>query len=75
MAGLAVLMIPSAWNFISLAILLGMYGFGVGAWFVLLPPLLAEHHGAKRLAASYGLVRMLQGFINFISPQVSGVFL
>ncbi|CAL4116579.1 unnamed protein product, partial [Meganyctiphanes norvegica] len=75
LAAFSVLMLPVTSSFVGLAVLLGIYGFGVGAWFVLIPTLLASHHGAIRLAASYGLTRLFQGIINFISPQVCGMLI
>lgn len=62
-------------TFASLSVTLGVYGYGIGAWFVLIPTLLAKHHGAARLASSYGLVRLFHGLMNFISPQISGEWL
>ncbi|KAK4314823.1 hypothetical protein Pmani_013916 [Petrolisthes manimaculis] len=72
-ASLAVLLIPSATSFSGLAALLSLYGIGVGSWFVMIPPLLAKHHGAAQLASSYGIVRLFNGVMNFASPQVTGV--
>lgn len=65
-------MVPQMNSFASLSVALGIYGYGIGAWFVLIPTLLAKHHGAARLASSYGLVRLFHGLMNFISPQISG---
>ncbi|KAK7065212.1 hypothetical protein SK128_010436 [Halocaridina rubra] len=72
-AGIAVLLVTQMTNFSTLSAVLCLYGFGVGAWFVLIPTLLARHHGAARLASSYGLVRLMNGCMNFISPQVNGL--
>ncbi|XP_076034827.1 monocarboxylic acid transporter silnoon [Oratosquilla oratoria] len=72
-SGLAVLSIPWTTTFSAMTTMAGFYGFGVGAWFVLIPTLLAQHHGSAQLASSYGLVRMFHGFMNFISPQINGM--
>nr|XP_027228444.1 uncharacterized protein LOC113820306 [Penaeus vannamei] len=74
-AGIATLLVPQMTSFASLSVALGIYGYGIGAWFVLIPTLLAKHHGAARLASSYGLVRLFHGFMNFISPQISGLMI
>lgn len=72
-SGMSVLLVPQLDTFASLTAILGLYGFGIGAWFVLIPTLLAQHHGAARLASSYGLARLFHGCMNFISPQVNGI--
>ncbi|XP_071546129.1 monocarboxylate transporter 8-like [Panulirus ornatus] len=72
-AASAVLTVPHMRSFSGLTVALAMYGFGVGSWFVLIPPILAQHHGAAHLASSYGLVRLFNGLMNFISPQLNGM--
>nr|XP_045605816.1 uncharacterized protein LOC123762982 [Procambarus clarkii] len=73
MAAIAVLLMPHMTTFGSLTAVLSVYGFGVGSWFVMIPPMLAQHHGAAQLASSYGLVRLFNGIMNFISPQFNGL--
>ncbi|XP_064078028.1 uncharacterized protein LOC135195618 [Macrobrachium nipponense] len=72
-SSMSVLLVPQLNTFASLSAILGLYGFGIGAWFVLIPTILAQHHGAARLASSYGLARLFHGCMNFISPQVNGI--
>lgn len=72
LAGTALVLLPLMASVTGVGILLGLYGLGVGGWFVLIPVILAEHHGVQKLAASFGIVRLFQGIMNFISPQVSG---
>ncbi|KAG7167254.1 uncharacterized protein LOC121868597 [Homarus americanus] len=72
MAATAVLLIPHISSYSWMSANLSMYGFGVGSWFVMVPPILAKHHGATHFASSYGLVRLFNGLMNFISPQFNG---
>ncbi|RXG54926.1 Monocarboxylate transporter 12, partial [Armadillidium vulgare] len=69
LAGIALLLLPNVSSIAAVGVFLSMYGFGVGGWFVLIPPILAIHHGTKKIASSYGLVRMFHGVMNTISPQ------
>nr|XP_053641724.1 uncharacterized protein LOC128695230 isoform X2 [Cherax quadricarinatus] len=73
MSAVAVLLMPHMTSFASLTGILALYGFGVGSWFVMIPAILAKHHGAAQLASSYGLVRLFNGVMNFISPQFNGL--
>ena len=66
------LVLPHVTDTAALTVVLCVFGFFVGSWFVTIPAMLAAHHGATRLAASYGIVRLFNGIMNFISPQATG---
>ena len=68
------LIIPLVKSYTGIGIATFIYSFGLGAWFVTLPLLLTEYHGADKLAFTYGIMKMLQGISSFISPQVSGKY-
>ncbi|MPC16557.1 Monocarboxylate transporter 12 [Portunus trituberculatus] len=70
-AGSAVLILPHVTDTAALTGVLCVFGFFVGSWFVTIPAMLAAHHGASKLAASYGIVRLFNGIMNFISPQAT----
>ena len=50
-----------------------LYGLGSGAWFLMVPLLLADYLGVERIGASYGLIRLFQAASNLIGPIVGGV--
>ena len=50
-----------------------LYGLGSGAWFLMVPLLLADYLGVERIGASYGLIRLFQAASNLIGPVVGGV--
>lgn len=72
-AGSATLILPHVTSTAGLTAVLCVFGFFVGSWFVTIPAMLAAHHGASKLAASYGTVRLFNGIMNFISPQATGM--
>ncbi|KAK8402361.1 hypothetical protein O3P69_000642 [Scylla paramamosain] len=72
-AGSAVLILPHVTDTAALTGVLCVFGFFVGSWFVTIPAMLADHHGTSKLAASYGIVRLFNGIMNFISPQATGM--
>ena len=59
--------------FSGLAISMLLYGLGSGAWFLMVPLLLADYLGVERIGASYGLIRLFQAGSNLIGPIVGGV--
>jgi hypothetical protein len=67
-----VLAISFSQTFTAMAVMLCFYGVGIGAYFVIIPTVLAQMHGIVKLNSSYSFVRFAMGFINFVSPQVSG---
>lgn len=71
--GVATLTLPHITSASGLTAVLCLFGFSIGSWFVMIPAMLAAHHGASKLAASYGMVRLFNGIMNFISPQATGV--
>jgi len=74
-AGLSVLSVPlvtSAWG---AAVALSATSFGLGGFAVMLPVMLARDLGAANLPVAYGFSRMLMGFMNFTSPQITGVLI
>ena len=50
-----------------------LYGLGSGAWFLMVPLLLADYLGVERIGASYGLIRLFQAVSNLVGPIVGGV--
>ena len=74
MAGTSAFCISWARSFPTMAIVLGLYGAGLGSWFVLIPTITAKNHGITKLGASYGFVRFCMGGVNFVSPQISGAW-
>ncbi|KAA0191871.1 hypothetical protein HAZT_HAZT004617, partial [Hyalella azteca] len=72
LGGSAVLAISFSQTFTAMAVMLCFYGVGIGAYFVIIPTVLAQMHGIVKLNSSYSFVRFAMGFINFVSPQVSG---
>jgi len=72
LSGLAALLLPSASTFREIAVCMACYGVGTGAWFLMVPLLLAEHLGVEKIASSYGLVRLFQSVTNLCGPMISG---
>lgn len=60
-------------SFPGLAVSMLLYGLGSGAWFLMVPLLLADYLGVERIGASYGLIRLFQAGSNLIGPIVGGV--
>lgn len=71
-AGIAVLIIPAAGNFVVLATTVGMYGLCLGSWFLLVPVLLADDYGTNKISSSYGLVRLFQSVGAISVPPLTG---
>jgi len=70
--GVSVLCLPFATSFTWFAVIVSIYGVGLGCWFLLIPLLLSEYHGIEAIASSYGLVRLFQGLITLVVPPVIG---
>ncbi|XP_047739074.1 uncharacterized protein LOC125178715 [Hyalella azteca] len=64
--------VPLTATLASAGTAMGCYGFGVGAYVVLLPTLLAKTLGVKRLPVAYGFTRLTMGFMSLVAPQVNG---
>lgn len=70
--GVSVLFLPIVTSFTWFAVLISIYGLGLGCWFLLIPVLLSEYHGTEAIASSYGLVRLFQGLITLVVPPFIG---
>uniref|UniRef100_A0A6A7FTT1 Monocarboxylate transporter n=1 Tax=Hirondellea gigas TaxID=1518452 RepID=A0A6A7FTT1_9CRUS len=75
LAGVCSFCVPMTSSLWSIALVLSLHGFGVGAWVVMMPTQQAAFHGIEKLPASYGFTRMVMGITNFISPQISGALI
>lgn len=72
-AGLSVIVLSFASTPALLIISMLVYGLGSGAWFLMVPLLLAEYLGVERIGSSYGLIRLFQALSNLVGPVVGGV--
>ena len=72
MAGVSVLFLPLASSFTAFAIIVSLYGLGLGVWFLLVPVLLREQHGTEAIASSFGLTRLFQGITTLVIPPLIG---
>lgn len=73
MTAAATLTIPAATTYVTLLINSAFYGLGVGSFFMLIPVILTDHHGAEQVASSYGLVRLFHGIMSVVTPPIAGV--
>lgn len=72
MVATATLTLPFMNNYVELAINSAFYGLGVGSFFMLTPVILTDHHGAEKVASSYGLLRLFHGVMSIITPPIAG---
>uniref|UniRef100_T1IJ98 SH2 domain-containing protein n=1 Tax=Strigamia maritima TaxID=126957 RepID=T1IJ98_STRMM len=59
-------------DYIAIAVCVFLYGFFAGSSFILIPVLLTEHHGAPKLASSFGLVRTCMGLTSMLGTPFAG---
>lgn len=71
-AGLAVLSIPLENHSYLVGFSSAMYGLCLGAWYLLVPVLLADLFGTERISSSYGLIRMFQSVGAISVPPLAG---
>jgi hypothetical protein len=72
LAAAGTMFVPLTATLASAGTAMGCYGFGVGAYIVLLPTLLAKTLGVKRLPVTYSFTRLTMGFMSLVTPQVNG---
>lgn len=72
MVATATLTLPFMSNYFELAVNSAFYGLGVGSFFMLTPVILTDHHGAEKVASSYGLLRLFHGVMSIITPPIAG---
>ena len=65
-SGASVLGLAASNGSVGLIISMLFYGLGSGAWFLMVPLLLAEYLGVERIGSSYGLIRLFQSGSNLI---------
>lgn len=73
MASLSIVILPLFHDAVSLFVVLSLYGFGVGGWFLMVPVLLADFFGVEKIGASYGLARLFQSVSNLAGPILAGL--
>ena len=72
-SGISVIALAVVKDSVGLIIAMLVYGLGGGAWFLMVPLLLAEYLGVERIGSSYGLIRLFQSISNLIGPVIGGV--
>ncbi|KAA0191872.1 hypothetical protein HAZT_HAZT004618 [Hyalella azteca] len=72
LAAAGTMSVPLTASLAGAASAMGCYGFGLGAYVVLAPAILAKYYGCEKLPATYGFTRLAMGFASFIAPQVNG---
>uniref|UniRef100_A0A8D0GDD2 Monocarboxylate transporter 9 n=1 Tax=Sphenodon punctatus TaxID=8508 RepID=A0A8D0GDD2_SPHPU len=73
MTGVALLAIPFAKSYITLAILSGILGFLTGNWSIF-PYLTTKTVGIEKLAHAYGILMFFAGLGNSLGPPIVGWF-
>lgn len=71
-SGISVISLSFAVSSMGLVVAMLLYGLGSGAWFLMVPLLLAEYLGVERIGSSYGLIRLFQAMSNLVGPIVGG---
>ncbi|XP_018015041.1 uncharacterized protein LOC108671951 [Hyalella azteca] len=75
LAAAGTMSVPLTASLAGAASAMGCYGFGLGAYVVLAPAILAKYYGCEKLPATYGFTRLAMGFASFIAPQVNGALI
>jgi MFS family permease len=71
-SGFSVIGLAMANSFPTMALAMLIYGLGSGAWFLMVPLLLADFLGVERIGSSYGLIRLFQAMSNLGGPVIAG---
>lgn len=72
-ASAAALMVPRAWDFLSLASCCALYGSSLGAIVSVAPVLLVEYLGLELLPHTFGLLLLMNGAASFVIFPLTGV--
>uniref|UniRef100_A0A0K2T0D8 Major facilitator superfamily (MFS) profile domain-containing protein n=1 Tax=Lepeophtheirus salmonis TaxID=72036 RepID=A0A0K2T0D8_LEPSM len=60
-------------QFWAMALSMSAYGLGSGAWFLMIPLLLADYLGVENIGSSYGMIRLFQSSANLFGPIAAGL--
>ncbi|QQP53868.1 Uncharacterized protein FKW44_006499, partial [Caligus rogercresseyi] len=67
--GFSVLVLAVIGNqFWAMALAMSAYGLGSGAWFLMIPLLLADYLGVENIGSSYGMIRLFQSGLTSLDP-------
>jgi len=72
-AATGILILPFTSSYLGMMASSILFGLGAGSSIILVPVILADHHGSKNLPSSLGIVRIFQAAMTFVAPVVTGV--